>query len=148
VNGTRVYLAGPFASRPILALARTELQQIGWTVSSRWPDSTEDSDTDTSAEVQAQAAVADLEDIRQASDLVVVFTAQSVGLRPAVSGGRHVETGYALALRLPVIVVGEPENVFHHLPQVTVVPDWHQAVLELADRLVQHHAPRAVEKTR
>ncbi len=38
-------------------------------------------------------------------------------------GGRYFECGYACARHLRIIVVGERELVFFHLPQVEVVPD-------------------------
>lgn len=38
------------------------------------------------------------------------------------TGGRHVEVGVALALGRPVIVLGEPEHVFHHHPLVFPFP--------------------------
>jgi len=38
-------------------------------------------------------------------------------------GGRHVEFGLALAQGKHLILVGQPENVFHHLPQVRVIPE-------------------------
>ena len=38
-------------------------------------------------------------------------------------GGWHVEFGLALAQGKHLILVGQPENVFHHLPQVRVIPE-------------------------
>lgn len=49
------------------------------------------------------------------------------------TGGRHVEMGYALhaAMRVRVIIVGEPENVFQR-GLSTVVPDLDSAIRALA----------------
>jgi hypothetical protein len=53
------------------------------------------------------------------SDLVILVTwptAQSLAMGRDLggnSGGRHVETGVALALDIPVLVWGEAENIFH-----------------------------------
>jgi hypothetical protein len=48
-------------------------------------------------------------------------------LKPAAShrkttGGHHVETGIALAMGMPVALLGERENVFHHHDTITVLP--------------------------
>lgn len=37
-------------------------------------------------------------------------------------GGRHVEYGIALALSKDIVVVGEPENVFHNLAGIVFAP--------------------------
>ncbi len=46
-----------------------------------------------------------------ACDLFVTFSEHPGS--PHVSGGRHVETGMALAMDRRVIVVGPAENIFH-----------------------------------
>lgn len=71
-------------------------------------------------------ALTDLVDIDR-SDALVVFTAGFLNVDGG-SGGRHVETGYALQRGLPVLVIGEPENIFHRLPFVTCVNDWIDAI--------------------
>lgn len=148
----RVYLAGPYAKREQLRAYGEELTRVGFTVCSSWLEETHEINAgtvDSAAELTDEAvdkhAVEDLVDV-QRSDLLVVFTAKSLGLTrdEAFSGGRHVETGYALALGKPVVVVGDPENVFHRLSRVTVVPTWHEAVLELSARLVRLTAERDI----
>ena len=57
----------------------------------------------------------DLNDVVR-SDLLILFTAAFVGIEGG--GGRHVETGWALAHGVPIIVVGQPENVFHRMKVV------------------------------
>lgn len=39
-----------------------------------------------------------------------------------MTGGRHFESGYAVCSGKVVFVLGDPENVFHHMPQVRCVP--------------------------
>ncbi len=140
----KVYLAAPYGSRDAIRQYADQLTRIGFKVTSTWLDETHDINEGT------QGAAADLPDAQvdkharddmrdiDRSDLLVLFTAASVGAEGG--GGRHVETGYALAKIGPryVIVVGEPENVFHRLTSVTCVPDWHEAVVELSARLVEH----------
>lgn len=148
----KVYLAAPYAVRDTVKQLAAELQRVGFTVTSSWLDETHDIKPGTEgaavdlndAQVAAHARQ-DFADIDKAGQFVL-FTAKACGAEGG--GGRHVETGYALARGIPVIIIGEPENVFHRLgANVTVVPNWHDAVLELTHRLVarERTAPRAVE---
>lgn len=139
----KVYLAAPYGSRETIAAYRDELTRVGFTVTSTWLEEkheitsgTEGAAAALSDEQVAAHASTDLLDIDR-SDLLVLFTAASVGAEGG--GGRHVETGYALAKigTRHIIVVGSPENVFHRMTGVTTVPDWHEAVVELSARLVE-----------
>lgn len=120
----KVYIAGPFLARSFLQGAARAIISHGYVVTSRWltqapvalPATGEcGAAPELSEEDVALHVMMDLQDVRDA-DVLVVYAASA--LRPfpperLVSGGRHVETGYALALGKPVIVVGAPENVFH-----------------------------------
>jgi nucleoside 2-deoxyribosyltransferase len=146
----KVYLAAPYAARDQVKDYAAELTRIGFTITSTWLNETHDINAGTtgaatglSNDQVALHAAADLHDIDQ-SDLLVAITAKAVNERGG-SGGRHVETGYAIALGKPVVVVGEPENVFHRLGSAcTIVPTWHEAVIELSARLVQDRRPGAL----
>ena len=137
----KVYLAGPYGARETIAGYRDELNTIGIEVTATWltetheiADGTTGAATALTDDTVARHAKTDLIDVERA-DLLVLFTAKSVGTEGG--GGRHIETGYALALSKPVLVVGEPENIFHRigsLAGVFTVPDWHAAVLDLARR--------------
>lgn len=119
----RAYLAAPYAAREQVRGYALDLVNVGVDVTASWLDETGEINAGTTgsapgldpAEVARHAAT-DLDDIERC-DVLVLFTAASLGMTPAdaASGGRHVETGYALAKGIPVIVVGEPENVFHQL---------------------------------
>jgi hypothetical protein len=156
----RVYLAGPYRSREALRVCGEQLTAIGYQVTARWlcgdHDGAPDAATDEPLADRQRWAREDCQDI-EAADVVVVFTANAAwqltypnsnGRLAAIgfgaSGGRHVETGYALANGATVLLVGEPENVFHWLPGITRCEDWHQAVIWLAAHLVEHErsAPR------
>jgi len=122
-----VYLSGQFEDGPALQRQRDDLTGRGIRVTSRWLEGeTFIAATASADEAGAAARLAaigrrDIEDIHSA-DVVVVFNpreAANIG-----RGGRHVETGYALALGKQVIVVGVRGNVFHWLPEVTVIDDW------------------------
>lgn len=151
----KAYLAAPYAARDIVREYADELRSIGYTITSSWLDEKHEINSGTTgaatslddAQVAAHAHQ-DLIDIHKA-DVVVLFTAAAFAHLDggtSTSGGRHVETGYAIALDLPVLVVGEPENVFHRLgASVQLVSDWHAAVLDLAGRLVDHERDQARE---
>jgi nucleoside 2-deoxyribosyltransferase len=52
-------------------------------------------------------------------------------------GGRHFETGYALARDKPIIVVGPVEHAFQHLSERTIA-DGKQLPEVLRDRPEKH----------
>ena len=133
----KVYLAAPYPARPtIAALAATTLSTNGHDVTAQWvhdttpirPDTVGPAPALTDDQV-ADAAYACLTDIDHADALVLITAAQ---VSAEGGGDRHVETGYALARSIPVIVYGAPENVFHRLPDVTVVGDLGALLDELA----------------
>lgn len=144
----RVYLAGPYAARDQLQTHVLDLLAAGLSCTSSWLAETHEINAGTIGAATAlpgaqvsDHAKQDLLDIDH-SDAVVLFTAGAVGLGAALggTGGRHVETGYAIAREKPVIVVGEPENVFHRYEAaVTVVGYWPAALALLVAR---HEAPR------
>lgn len=140
---TSVYLAGPF--RAMLALQRcsSDLADLGIDCTSTWLTGQHDGPADAAAEASIEDrlrwASEDFADIDAAGRLIV-FTADEAfrithGRKPVnrgevfgfgASGGRHIETGYAMAKGYPVIVVGEPENIFQW--SGTVVPAWGYAL--------------------
>jgi len=148
-----VYIAAPYAARELVADRITQLTRIGFTVRCRWADGTHDVGPEGAAlevdrGLRGAWAADDLEDIDNADVFVVLAAGEALALSDlhrGTSGGRHVEMGYALARELPVVFVGEPENVFHALHAVTVVPSWEEAVIELAARLVQYERDVALE---
>lgn len=134
----KVYLAAPYGARGAIRTYAAELREIGITVTSSWLDEkheinagTQGAATALSDQQVSDHAQTDIREVRD-SDLLVLFTAKAAGTEGG--GGRHVETGIALALRKPVLVVGDPENVFHRTTGVFTFPDWHAAVIDLARR--------------
>lgn len=134
----KVYLAGRFDRQQEFRRLRDELIDIGIDVTSRWLDNHGNAsriaagdETYTDDEL-GDFAAEDFADIRD-SDVVVVFTeSPDVGY---TSGGRHVETGYAMALDKNVVIVGPRENVFHKLTpdhgyeRISVCNGWSDAFL-------------------
>lgn len=80
----------------------------------------------TSAERRALCMM-DEEDIRRCDALVLL--AEAAGRN--VPGGKHVETGIAIALGQPVFVLGRRENIFHWHPCVRVFEDFASLLFHL-----------------
>lgn len=100
----KIYLSAAWHRREEMQKLRDELIADGFWVRSRWLDPGAKSlSNDVAADI-------DLDDISDC-DVFVTF-----GQYPGsyYTGGRHVELGFALGLGLTCLLVGPPENVFHH----------------------------------
>jgi hypothetical protein len=113
----RIYIAS--RSQQAGRELRTLALSLGHTVSSRWLDEARYAGMPTEQEERVRAAVENLEDLHSAD--LLILRAEPDG--SFVPGGKHVETGAALAWGKPVLVLGRPENVFHWHPLVTVVDE-------------------------
>jgi nucleoside 2-deoxyribosyltransferase len=113
----KVYLAARYSRMEEMRVHAERLKASGIEVTSRWILGLHDKAP------PALCASDDIEDIRSA-DAVVVFADDPGHItgRPS-RGGKHVEFGLALGLGKPIYLVGRPENVFQHLPQVVCVKD-------------------------
>ncbi len=115
----RVYLAGRFSRRDEFKAIAEQISAAGHEVTSRWLYSEDHHLELDRRQLPAVAAAArDLDDVRAAT-VCIAFTEEPDG--PQGRGGRHVELGAAIALGLRVIVVGDPEHIFHLLPSVAQV---------------------------
>jgi hypothetical protein len=122
----KVYLAGRFSRRHEFKALADAITAAGHEVTSRWLYSDDHHLELDSGQLPAVAAAArDLDDVRAAT-VCVAFTEDPES--PQGRGGRHVELGAAIAFGLRVIVVGDPEHIFHLLPEVERV-DSTEAVL-------------------
>lgn len=118
----KVYIAGRFQRYPEFRGYAKELVGAGYECTSSWLNSVGEIIYASNPKVAAVRAGMDLADIKR-SDVVVMFSDSG----PKQHGGRHVETGYAIALGIPVVVVGRVENIFHNLPCVNNVASWEDA---------------------
>ena len=98
---------------------RDLLTGSGYSVASRWLEIADYTSLPDDEAGRRIAATDDLEDVRDSD--ILLLRAEPDGA--FVPGGKHVETGVALALGKPVVVLGRPENVFHWHPLVSVVSD-------------------------
>lgn len=116
----KVYLAGRYTRREELAGYIGILGESGYLVTSRWLVGHKQSWTGETNPLWTAFAMADFEDV-DGAEMVISFTHPRGTL--TTGGGRHAEFGYGYARGKQMIVIGERENVFHHLPGVEVYPD-------------------------
>lgn len=108
----KLYIAAPFGMRATVAKYAKQVEALGHEVVGRWfeeePAGGSDGALGWGSEEYARRAQRDLRDVGTANYFVLL-----AGL--STTGGKHVETGWALARGKRVAIVGELENVFHSL---------------------------------
>lgn len=102
-----IYLASAFTERYWCRVVEPIVRQLGHRVVSQWHELKE---ADGNNEEWAGICQ---EDIR-ASDLFILFVAGQS------QGGCWTEMGIAIACGIPVVIVGETNNIFQYLPNVRV----------------------------
>jgi len=113
----RAYLAARFEQKKEIKALVPLLEANNIRVRAHWldediPPNSQLSDL-TPAYCAEQAQV-DLDDIK-ACDLFVFFADATP---KTTRGGKHFEAGYASGLGKRIVVIGQPENIFHYLPGV------------------------------
>lgn len=125
----KVYIAAAFINRHIAREISRHFRRSGFKITSRWLNY-EDPESETLANMC-------LEDIC-AADLLVLYNWNQ---HPSITGGCHVEFGYALALNKEIILIGDKSNVFHQLKQVRHF----EVVTEAIDHLLDYELPTKSE---
>lgn len=120
----KIYLAAPFEERDWMLRLKDMLESRGAKVTSTWLTPVDGNENNMAAmrdrfDDCRCRAIQDIEDIKEA-DVVVIYKPKELHRKPT-TGGHHVELGLAIGFGIPVIIFGDRENVFHYLPQVTVV---------------------------
>ena len=120
----RIYLAARYSRRIEICRYRNMLETHGFKAHCEWllgnhqwnPIAAQAETAKDTVPIEAgEFAQDDLRDL-SAADTLIAFT--DPPRSKASRGGRHVEFGYALAMRKRIIIVGPRENVFYWLPQV------------------------------
>ena len=106
----KVYIAAPYELRDHAISVMHHLEALGHEVTSSWLKGVDQNDDATARK--------DLADVRSADLLLLINPAEYAGKG---TGGRHVEVGYALALEIPVVIVGVRSNIFYYLQRVRVI---------------------------
>ena len=123
----KIYIAAPFNRAGAASYWAAGAEDEGWEVVSTWfyqPRTDTMSHIKHDTERVLGVAISDLRELASA-DAVVVMAGGST------SGGKHVETGLALAMGKRVVIVGggtDYENVFHALPNLTRVRSFGDAM--------------------
>ena len=112
----KVYIAAPFSMQQEAERIQRVLELKKMKVTARWI-------TMEKAEIRDEPylqmwAQNDLDDVAAADVLLAISPFEYI---EKGTGGRHVELGYALALKIPVILYGFPTNIFHHHPLVKCI---------------------------
>lgn len=129
-----IYCAGPWAHRQAIHdVVAPYLRRAGHQIISRWHDEWADQNDTTDPEILRTEAWIDWQDLRHAEVLVV--------MNYQVSEGKAVEQGIALERGIPIILVGTPSNVFHHLPHVRCVETLEDTLPLLAQPWLPGGAP-------
>jgi hypothetical protein len=148
----RIYLAARYTRRLELCEYKSQLEELGCTVTSRWlngshqisnqgvpiGDSGEllvEKGDRKAREMCEHFAKEDREDV-YAADIVIAFTEKP---RSGNSrGGRHVELGLAIARGKRIYIVGPLENIFCWLPELTHFSEWPMIRAAIASRRTSH----------
>lgn len=114
----KIYLAARYSRKKEMTVVSKKLTKLGHVITSEWIHPIERAQSN---EDKNMWALIDLSNIEMADTIICFTESEGVG----GSGGRHVEMGYALALRKclnspveRVIIIGPLENVFCHLEGV------------------------------
>ena len=129
----RIYLAAQYARRDELREYAKQAESCGIHVGAEWLKETDalnsvlKDSTDASKAAHAQQDWWDV----GSCDVFVFFAEDSTVGIPR--GGRNVEFGVALALGKPIVVIGEPENIFFYLPGIDIefFHTWESALVYL-----------------
>lgn len=132
----KIYLAARYSRREELCGYRTQLEEMGHTITSRWLNGShqisnegkpigetgeelvENGSCEVSKGLRESFAREDRDDV-YASELVVAFT--EVPRASTSRGGRHVELGLAIARGKIICLIGPRENIFCWLPDITAL---------------------------
>lgn len=122
----RVYVAAPWTAKDAAQAAAGLLEDAGHKITKKWWEHRE-----VPGYLAGHADDRELQD--QASEDIAGINSASafVLLNLSKSEGKAVETGYALAAGCQMILVGDPSNLFHYLPEWTRVPSIESAVAVL-----------------
>lgn len=99
----KVYLAAPWVERDLARIEAQKFIDSGYEITEAWWDHEQTTDP---TELEKQA----LRDVMGvvAADIFVL-------LNSGKSEGKAVEMGMAMVLDKPVLIIGEPSNIFHYL---------------------------------
>lgn len=111
----KIYLAAKYFRNPEMRDVKEILQKENIEVISSWIEGNQLDEVFLSIEERNKIAKRDLTDLSK-SEILLWFSETNTA--KSIRGARHVEFGYALALGIPIYVIGEKENIFHYMSSV------------------------------
>jgi hypothetical protein len=135
----RIYLASRYSRKLEMREYAKQAEQCGIRVGTDWlqePEHPDSNLSDLNVETLAKYAQKDWWDIG-ACDVFVFFAENPLIGTPR--GGRHTEFGIALSLGKKIVVIGEPENIFHYLPGIDIefFHTWESALVYLTQLQIE-----------
>lgn len=127
-----VYIAAPFDQREQARELKDLVEAAGHITTSTWITAHLNTLDEISVEVARDEAYLDLEAVGRCELIILLNRGVST------SGGMHLEVGYGLAKSKGLLIVGEPSNIFHHLPNIYCVKSIH----DVPDALTRYFRPQ------
>lgn len=124
-----IYLAARYGRHVEMQTYANQLVALGHTVVSVWIWGGHDLREDATLEENRRLAEEDKYDLALA-DILIYFSESNTS--ESGRGGRHVEFGMALDKQIQIVLIGERENVFHYLSEVTCYQTWQDFIIKLA----------------
>jgi len=133
----RVYLSARFSRQQELRSYAEQLRAEGIEVVSAWHDLESPSSDGFSGVGEERLRWLAMMDLQQlvGTNAVVVFSDRGVqhfgSQMRGMDGEKHLESGVALALGRRILLVGEVENKYQHLPDVERFPAWPECLARI-----------------
>ena len=124
---TKIYLASRYSDKAQIQKYADDLKFAGFECTSNWLKEPHQPDSMLSVltpDLKIEYARQDVSDVLR-SNVFVVFTAEED--TPIIRGGHIFETGLAYAAKIPILVVGPRQCLFHWLPDIQICPTWEYA---------------------
>jgi Domain of unknown function (DUF5664)/Nucleoside 2-deoxyribosyltransferase len=140
----KIYIAARYSRKMDARVLSETLRLYGYGITSTWieePESPNVQLSEVSSATLTNYAERDIEEIN-AADVFLLLSDPSTEAHPR--GGKHVEFGYAYAKGKRCIVYGPTENIFHMLPDITVV----STRTALLDELRREQVKRSADELR
>lgn len=118
----KIYLAARWPRMNEMAGYALQIEGLGHEITAQWVFNAE------AGKTREENALMDFRDVSR-SDLVVSFTHPRGSMQ--TGGGRHTEFGLAAAWDIENWIVGEREQIFHHLPDVLQFDTFEQVLDKL-----------------
>ena len=132
MRNPKLFVAAAWSRRGEVQRIKGILEDLGFECTNRWQDLSDDYDA-------RESALLNLHDLHRSEILVLLTDSDST------TGGYHVEFGLCMARRMPIILVGPRQNIYHHLDLVDRV-DTVEHIVQMLD--MREYGGRKVGKGR